>query len=521
MINVYTPHVRNRDAVVKGTGVSALDQANLEAAKDHLNAQGGGTLWIDGEVFLDGNLSFAAAVSLRGLHTDSAMNVKSGAIQWGTSYDPTLVASGTIDPTGAFAIGFQNPSISIDPGDWVLVWSDDNLTGMQPHLTNNRPMELHQVKEVRSGLYLLDDFIVDALTTNPQIAKVDMLKGVTVSNLRLRYSGVAENTRLFDVRRLAGATFENLLWEHEGPGPIVVSVCADINFYNVSCHGKHNYDTGFGYHMVCGVVNGLRFADSDVRGVRHVFTTSGFDEGSSRYGTPRNVVVDNIRCGNNNKSTGSHIMLDTHSEGWGVVIQNCNVEIPRGGCYAGSARARHTIFRNNRIFGSSTTSDWAIAFAVYADDCEVVGNEVEGCWMGVDSRIINGGTYMPNGTKVISNSFRDMLSHCVGIRGGEGHRVVKNDFQDFGGTAYSGTNEYTRSAVHVDDGTDIRITLNDMPKSSSNLYSVHGGNCDPTDLEVVGNVCTGYGSGVVGFDTGPTTGASLEAAYAGLNWVDA
>lgn len=521
-MSYYNPAVRSRDAVVKGTGDASLDNSHLTAAVARLNAQGGGTLWIDGEVIVNGNHAFTAPVSLRGLHPDSALNVIQGRFSW-ASWLSTTGSPGTISNTAAFQSYIENPSITVNKGDWVAVWSNDEIEGIAPHYyTNfpatakNCPEELHQVKDIHEGKYVFDDSVVDALTISPSVNVLpNPLFNVVVSDLTIRYTPSTLVTQFLFFYQCINLLVENITWEYGSSGYIVLTYCAGTKIRGCRYWGSYNNYNGWGYAIVANVVNGVVVSECDFQGVRHCFTTaSSRDTSPIRWGTPRNCLVTNNRfCGSYNiGDSQSIIIMDTHAEGWGTVFSDNYIEAPSiGGAFVigGSARARRTIFKHNTV---TLTGDCR-AFDIYADDCQVIGNTVIGGWR-VCTTYSNGASTTNRcickdniGTRVDGGG---MLFRGVA---GSGHRIDGNLMYDC----------LAGNFIQLDSGTsNYQITNNNLTKGT-NTTSIHMTNLDNDDVFIANNVCRGYGSGVAGFTSVVTpsgTPFDFETEYASINFTD-
>jgi hypothetical protein len=324
---------------------------------------------------------------------------------------------------------------------------------------------------------------------------------------------------LFGIRQCINALMENVNWAHNGPGPVVWNFCGNVVVAKSDCLGKHNYNTGWGYHHTVGVVNGFQFLESDVRGVRHVFTTTsgiaiGSDPNMDRWGTARNCLIRGIRCGNNGRLNESYgqIMLDTHAEGWGVTFDDCHIDVPaEQSNRAFSFRARNTIIKNSTIHGGGSGCQGGL---IWGPDCKVINNTFRNLWYGLKTDTLNG--VDPTGAVIEGNRFDRLAGPALRVFTGSGHHFCNNSVHDASYLPYS---DYYSAAVQFDGGSGHRCCRNELPKYSQ-AYSVHGGNCDPTELTIIGNVLDGYGAGAMGVDPTPTSGPALEAAYVDKNWTD-
>lgn len=150
--------VRAGDVVVVGSGNAATDATALAAAVTALNTQGYGTLWIDGTVRVNAVHQFTAPISVRGVSRTANLHITDAlaGIQWGppetTTFDPKITGAVTgsaagvdFTATSAFQSRVQSENLELEEGDWFLIWSEDELSGMSKNATFQKPAELHQV----------------------------------------------------------------------------------------------------------------------------------------------------------------------------------------------------------------------------------------------------------------------------------------------------------------------------------------------------------------------------------------
>jgi len=375
----------NIDYYLNATGDPDKDTNTFKGLIKFLQMRGGGYIGIKGVVKINDYIRFGNyPIWPVGCTYDAAIEGtdKKAQLSWGDWYEP-LRDSFAVPFSGIHAKGWDfeiPPGLDLKQGDIFAIWSDDHLTGMPPHLSYQCPMEIHEVKEIRGNRVLFDDFVADDMLTNPKIVKLNMIPGGTIADLDLRYSGTEENPRFIDIRNTRGLNVENVNIAAGGPGPMVLSNCVDTNITNYSSEGRHNYALGYGYHMVASLVNGLCFQDSEVKGVRHPFTTTGVSVDRTRWGTPRNVVIKNVRARQNGRPTGGMAMFDTHAEGWGIVFDSCKVTIPGDQMGRGfNIRTRNTSLLNCEVEGGGLVR----GIHIDAADCRVIGGSVRGCWLGI------------------------------------------------------------------------------------------------------------------------------------------
>lgn len=525
------------DLVIVGSGDETTDTENMTAAAAVANANGKGTIWIDGEVYLNDVITFSAPISLRGTHTTSVLGSVDnlGRLVWGSlNYSPW--ASGVaFTATTALQEYVVDPGLSLARGDWFFAWSEDTLTGLTS-LTGytNSPGEVHQVSDVRTANCYFDDFIVDALTTNPKIVKLNMITGFVVADLTFGWRGTTQpSNNWLNLRQCSNVVMENLYWAPDGPNDAFFLYCGNVRCQGWFIDHKRSYNNGTGYGVVTGACNDFLFCDSKGYGCRHVFTTGGQANGTKITGTPRNVVVDNITCGGNGNdadvgdgaTASSLVPLDTHGEGWGITFQNCNVAAPADTVNrAIQTRARNTIIRNCTLIGGSTTGAH-VQPQVYlmSTGNEVYGNLICNGWRGIEVRHVPSGgtTDHVNNNRIYNNHIDGTNGPAITILNGSGHIISNNVISNCGAaTSSSGGYNYSRSAIqffNADSGH--RVVNNDICKYSTNLYSVDGGpNQTNTTVMMAGNSCDGYTPGTLGV-TG-TNAAAIEAAYLARNWHD-
>lgn len=383
---------------------------------------------------LPGGLATATAYYVRDV---SGNDFKLTATVGGAAVNITDTGSGTHTITG---------NLVLSPGDWVVVWSDDAITGVKPHITDgfNCPMELHQIMRVDStNTYALCDFIVDALATNPRIRRVPMLSLPGASNtsdahimdLRIRQDASINNNRLFDLRCLNGITFSGCHWELSsaagGPGHVLFGYCSNIRVVDCINDGMEEYNIGSrGYWWEFGVVMDALVQRINSRRCRHaVDTTSGSSNGTTRWGTARGLrCIDSIFHHEGHSSIGSLIAVSTHAEGWGVTYANCEFHLSAA-TYNGTAltaRARRTIFRDNDVYGGGGGAKGCL---INADDCEVFNNRFYGLWRAVVND--NSLGFEPSGTVISNNLIKDCkFAGQVHLVAGSRCRVTGNSFID-------------------------------------------------------------------------------------------
>lgn len=405
----------------------------------------------------------------------------------------------------------------------------------------NCPMEMHQVKEIResTGGYdyiVFDDFIVDALVTNPRIVKcTSPTDGVTVRDIKFSWTGsTAPTNSALAFNKCINTRVLNCTWAYNGPNEIWVVYCARTLISGCQFGPLRGYNSSDGYAVIIGTVNGFLFTDSETMGCRHTITTTAGVSNGARYCTPRNVLISNIVARMNGRTDTSLHTFDTHAEGWGIVFEGCVVHVPYDprNPSAGSptkntnagfqSRSRHTIFRNCHVFGSGETT----GFRILADDCHVEYCTVEGGWRGIVVQEESGGlSGYTDRAVLVHNTIRNLSGTAGGcgvlLQNGNTHRVAHNDFDNVAGTAsYSGTDP---GCVCIREGTGHKIINNAMHKVS-NKYSIAGTGFASADVTIRGNVMTGYtgvsGSTDSGIMSSNADSVALQAQCDTYNWTD-
>jgi hypothetical protein len=150
--------VRPSDVIVTASGNAATDTSALIAAATALDTVGYGTLWIDGNVQINSQVTLHAPISLKGLNSNAGITWTNaaGRIQWqpvGTNdFNPPTTSSitGSAAATGFTATTAKqtfvlSETLELADGDWFIVYSDDPIPNHKPHSTANYPAEVHSV----------------------------------------------------------------------------------------------------------------------------------------------------------------------------------------------------------------------------------------------------------------------------------------------------------------------------------------------------------------------------------------
>lgn len=452
-----------------------------------------------------------------------------------SQYSPN---SGTaMSATAAFVEEIDN-SLSLVQGDWFVVSSTDAIPGVLIDTGYAHcPSELHQVRDIKNGKILMDDFIVDALVTTPKIAKITMRKYLKVQGLTLIY-GLAETVphlyNLFYARHVEDVVYSDNYHEALSPNGLYANVCGNVRYQNNGFERLANDYTSPGYCIVLGLVQSAKVTGNDAKGHRHFVTTDPHfqDNTTSRiYGTQRNVVIANNSCATNSAYRPDGVedtmaSIDLHCNGWGTHVFGNTISAPSElkafGVGAGGAmnnqaikiRARHTHVSSNRIDGGGAP----IGIDIYSSDNQITENHITGCSWGINiarghgGGLVNGGaelTGTPTGTCIMRNIF-DSCAESIRVTRANDTRIVSNDFVNGLGTLVS----FTAGSC---GGTKNRVANNDMPKASGHTYAIDPGSLTTSQLTIIENICDGYAGKTIGINTTASTGPAHHTAALTVN----
>lgn len=492
--------VRSTDYVIKGSGDTATDDAAWTAAIAQFNSQGyGGTIWLDGEVRINSLKEFGNHVpKVRGLSNDAAMLVTSnlGRIRNANGWAaPCSTAGGSVLPAtyeGQSLV--SSPNLAFSPGDWMMIWSNNNLPNVVPHYSggNQYPCEMHMVQFNRGGSsYDIQDLVLDDLTVSPQIAKIPMKtqpnskrSDAIFADFTIRQASSYNANVLFHLHCLNGVLFENVNWELSataaGPGYAWFRACANIHVRGCDNDGLNGTDgtKGYGYWFVVDAVNGFHMTDCNSRRQRHSFTTTAHvDNGSnSRWGTPHACSVTNSRFWSNYEIANPQ-PLDTHAEGKNITFENNDFYLP-GEPYFGygiGGRARNVTIKSNRFWGPKGKPSYGIRN--YAYNTIITDNDFHDVWVPILHAVLNG----------------QYMNHCV---------IEQNRMH--------GTSLSTGYAIGIDGGTDHRIRNNLIEDYNRRAIEIKGG----SNIEISGNtirgIGTGLGLGVIDLSSSVSTVSSVD-----------
>lgn len=304
---IYYPGHGSYDVTVKGTGVALSDRALLNIAVAQLNLAQRGTLIIEGNVIVDTTHNFTSAISMRGRDANSSLTITStaddfAAFTWNDAWTVAGASNHVMSATGAdFAEYVTCAAHNPDKGEWVCLHAANEIPGAYWHdgTYQPRPMEIHQVSYVdltNDRVYVGNGFVVDQMTTTPRLVVVPMVRNVTVRDLHVEHAGgCGSYTSLFRFKCIDGLVVENIHSNSMSPGCIWARLCANVRMHGIQILGTEANDLVYG--VICGVCNGFQLCDSQFSGTRHAFSTASEVMNVSppyRYGTPLNVIVDNV-----------------------------------------------------------------------------------------------------------------------------------------------------------------------------------------------------------------------------------
>ena len=304
---IYRPSTGSYDITVRGTGDADDDHDLLSAAVTALNANGRGTLIIDGDVKVKSSHAFTEPISIRGRDAGASLTVTNTsnsfmAFTWNATWTATGATSYAVSTDSTFSETITSAAHAPEKGDWIVVWSEDKIPDTYWHdaTYEPRPAELHQVAyfdATNDLIYVANGFVVDQLTTTPKMAIVPMDRNVTVRDLHVTHAGVSgQYPSLFYFNCIDGLVVENIHSDRDAPGCIWATNSANVRFHGINLSGSERNELSYG--TICGLCNGFMLCDSEFYGTRHPFSTTSAWTGTTpyrRYGTPLNVLVDNVQ----------------------------------------------------------------------------------------------------------------------------------------------------------------------------------------------------------------------------------
>lgn len=516
--------IREYDIVVEGAGNATADDTAIGNAVTALNAQGYGTLWLAGTIRTQVLHRFSAPISLRGVDGNTLVIVENetSAFQWaplapsaGTYWDPFTTGAISGSPVGtaldsSLARGdgrFATSGQSFTRGDWVLLWSDDDIPDLTPHYgttgtdPSNHPMEMHRVAEVSGSLCTIDGIVVDAMTTanGAKVRRMPMLlkpgsyrSDIVISDLNFQQSSSAfHDGTLLWIQQANGVEITRCRWEEAptvgGPGSIFLQYVANVNIHDLTMDSRDGFISGgIGYGIVVAVCNDVHIHDSRFLKTRHCLTTGSSkynDPTGERWGTPRNIVFsDNyvfVR-GISSPSTGA-LAVDCHAEGYGLVVEGCTFEMSDDTLTSTTnesgaihCRARSCIVKNNTFIGSYLSKAvFNSATGTIVEGNTLIGpwrlfhHDTESVWPQGHNRCVISGNQWNGGFGV--------STEVITIENGEGHVISNNTFSNLRNAAIRLRNQ---GGVATDNIRNLQITGNTFTGSADTAGSIGVIYCD-------------------------------------------
>jgi hypothetical protein len=422
----------------------------------------------------------------------------------------------------------QSPNLALAQDDWIVIFSDDSLNAfVDPHMAISGyeyPAELHRVSRIDGSDVILESPVIDTMNSTPKIVKLTMLRNCGLCDLKFRATnvtgGITQYSQ-FNVSNTLNWRTENLTAEQGGGGYFTLDYSHDVHIANFSGERQQNNNRNYG--IVAGTVNGFRFCDSTWHENRHVFTTGTDSVGNNRYGTPRNVVIENVtqHCGGDTDEN-DYVCFDTHSEGYAVEFRKCRVFASSKQKVIGfNSRSRNTKFIDCEFHGTED-SNTSIAFRDIGTGMVVKGGLVKNAWFGAAKLPgVYGGVF--DDFTVDGTHFDNARSACVYQTDGNNVTVKNITTERSGWYNNAGTPFIPRTLIHIEDGSGHKIYNNELNKqsngASSNDYSISMLNGAPTGqwydhVDFDGNKCRGYGSGKLGVRgaIGDPNGTSITEA---------
>ncbi len=496
-------------------------------------------------------------------------------INWGLTNSDVTSTSGTtvaaIPANTSLLSGW--PAGLLSRGDWVLVWSDDAISSAKvaAHYSlyggSQCPGEMHRIAYTyqANGVQhaVIDGSFVDAMSTNPRVLKIPMLRHCGIRNLTFGsqrdatseadFESSSAALQAIDIRRTLGFRIENVTVDDTALGHIKINYSA-----NATIEGYNGYavpDNSLDYALVVCTVNGLTFRDSTWHNCRHVITTGGDAIGYDRFGTPLNVFVHNV-TNYQGGSVNNDILsgFDTHAEGFNVIFDSCRV-------FAGGAttvngfggRARKTVFRNCSFYGTKRAGSRpdsfefnrpAQAYVISGSDALIDGGYVYGAAVGVRLRSYNAdessNALYHHDCRVNNVTFDEVFGTLVysenpinnlEVDGCCSKNCATHYATSYGSAPYEYPAHY-RALLTILSGTGHKIRGNYFDRDS-NDYLLNAGTNPASSYEIVGNHLRGYtarfssGTNKIGIraDAGDPNGVAtssnsqtIQAAWSAVNY---
>lgn len=515
------------DYPVHGVDNAVIDDATLAAAFADLNTYGNLNLVFSGDIHVTGEhvLTKPGRWTFR---PGARFKIHDGAsIKWGNDPD-SAITGGAVLPAHStpFVTDISSPNLSLAAGDFIALIADNPVTGLHSiHSTaggDQFPLSVHRVVEsLGSNNYQLQEHFVDALTTNPRIAKLDMIRGVVIDGLRYTYEGGAAPTQnwLF-LNQLAHARIINPQGLFPVPGGIWFDYCYDVTVEHPWIDSKFSPMTSvamfeYGYNMIVGTCTRWRMICGDIGMCRHgVTTTASIAVGENRWGTSLDCSVDGTTfscAAGNNGSNLPVIMLDSHAEGYGWKYSNIKARFDRVfGGIAVNVRSRSAVIDGLDADGGSVPSNNGCnGIGAYGPNLEVRNSTIKNCWSGIYGG--GGSNINSDNLKASRNTFESMNGPGIYMVKGSNNRISHSEFIDVSNNA--ATTGRPRACVALLADSSPKILQNNMPRYN-NPYAIHLVAGPDAATNIRGNDLTGYDeSTTFAFDPTTTPGPGLATTW--------
>lgn len=244
------------------------------------------------------------------------------------------------------------------------------------------------------------------------------------------------------------------------------------------------------------------------------------------YGTPCNGMLSNSKAYMPGNGSAGFTGWDFHSSGTHNTVRACEVHSTINGfnCYGFASRARNTRFENCVARGAvaTPTNMWMIGWHLRGADNSVIDCVGDGLAEGVRVDLgVHTGAY--HGRNIIGCEFSRVFGQAVKVMPAGASGGINNVHIDdlrVKDTSSGNTSPLSRCAVAIQSGTghEVRGSHLDKQTSGGNLFSIDFTSLATSDVSPIGNYCTGYGTGVAGFDSDTANGAAFESAYAAKNY---
>lgn len=320
---------------VVGSGDVTRDKVNLTSAATLLSDEGIGTLEIYGTCEFDEQIRLDGSIKLLGMNDTAKLvsHMTSGQAQIVWNGDKTFpgLISNPFDIT-ATAMGNHINALDADVnaaigrlitrGEWVIIWSEDQIPGVHPHSGPGRgqhPLALFQVAEVFTDLLRIDGINPDEYTAaaNAKGVVVDLVPGIVIDNLRFDHAipGGTAPPDFSDMIRIYSADNPVITSSckvlRNGGGAIRFSHCANAKAYCDVMGAANATTTTYGYTV--DAVNGA-YVEAKVDQCRHAVDTISTQSLNDAF----TVTAVNINPTNSlsfasahNLDDGTHVIFET------------------------------------------------------------------------------------------------------------------------------------------------------------------------------------------------------------------